>query len=275
MKESFILPVRYKALKNIERFAYSRADFLTCVSFGLKNYIVKCFGISSEKIEVVPSIVDTKKFIYDKNTRERMRQILHLQGKIVFTYCGSVETWQLLDKVIEFSMLANRVCHKAHLLLLIRGDKEKINRLIAKCNLNKDDVTLLSLEHQNVPQFLSAGDVGLIFRDDNLLNAVAFPVKFAEYLASGLFVISTAGASEIARFTQANKGAGYILKAFPQFDHDEIRAIFSLLETDEVLAHEKRAYRHGIARETVGIDILCSKYESLYRRLNRESLNGH
>lgn len=96
-----------------------------------------------------------------------------------------------------------------------------------------NDVTLPSLEHQDVPMFLSTGDVGVIFRKDNLLNAVALPVKLGEYLSSGLFVLTTTGAREIANFVQYNLDIGYVLGNFPRYDFDEIRVAISLLKKAE------------------------------------------
>lgn len=267
IKDIILLPVRYKALKNIEKFAYFYSDFLSCISHGLKDYISTGFSVPSAKIEIVPCSVDINTFTPDENGRRQVRQMLHLQDKIVFTYCGSLETWQRLDKVIEFFKIAKYLCSDIHLLLLIRVDRNKINRLLAKYNIDKSHVSLLSLEHREVTKFIRAGDVGVIFRENNLLNSVSFPTKFGEYLASGLFVITTTGAREVARIVNSDVNMGHVLKSFPKFDLKEIGSIISLLRSSEILTREKRAYRHDVAKATISTDIQYLKYKEIYKRL--------
>jgi glycosyltransferase involved in cell wall biosynthesis len=121
-----------------------------------------------------------------------------------------------------------------------------------------------------VPQFLRACDVGLIFRENNLLNSVSFPTKFGEYLSSGLFVISTKVPKEIDRFVQTYKNVGFIIKSFPDFDNKEIRTIISLLENGDLLSHGNRMCRYRIAMENIATDLQYLKYEKIYRLLAQE-----
>jgi glycosyltransferase involved in cell wall biosynthesis len=50
-----------------------------------------------------------------------------------------------------------------------------------------------------VPAYLAASDVGFLLRQDNPVNHVASPVKFGEYLASGLAVVTSPKLGDVSR----------------------------------------------------------------------------
>ncbi len=271
LKDIVLLPIRYRAIGDIERLIYSQADFISCVSTSLRDYLTSHFKIPAWKVDVVPCSVDTNKFIYDVETRENMRQRLNVSRKIVFIYCGSIERWQRLDKVIEFFKIANTISRDVHLLLLINGDKRIINNILISSGLNMESVTLTSADHNDVPRFLMAGDVGLIIRDDNLLNAVSFPTKFGEYLSSGLFIISTRGVRDIANFIASYNDTGYVIEHYPRFSVDEIKTLMLSLFEGKSLNVEMRSARHDLAKSELDIHKQYKKYQFIYNNLVRAS----
>jgi len=269
LKDIVLLPVRYRAMRDIEKLIYSEAEFISCVSTALKNYLISHFKIPTWKIDVVPCSVDTSKFMYNVETREDMRQRLNVSRKIVFVYCGSTERWQRIDKVIEFFKIANSISGNVHLLLLINGDKRMVNNFLISSGLNMGNITIISAGHDDVPRFLMAGDVGLIIRDDNLLNAVSFPTKFGEYLSSGLFIISTGVVLDIANFIKSYNHTGYLLEYYPEFSVEEIKKILSFLFEGTMLNEKMRSARHELAKSELDIRGQYKKYQDFYNNLIR------
>ena len=68
--------------------------------------------------------------------------------------------------------------------------------------LLENDYTLLSVEHDLMPAYLAAADLGLLFREKHLLNKIASPGKFAEYVMCGLPVMMT---DEIGDYSEIMK----------------------------------------------------------------------
>lgn len=53
--------------------------------------------------------------------------------------------------------------------------------------------------HEEIFQFIPVGDLGLIIRDNSLINRVAFPTKFSEYLASGVPILCSSSIKDVAQ----------------------------------------------------------------------------
>lgn len=81
---------------------------------------------------------------------------------------------------------------------LWQQDKSNIDTLISKgirvISLSKkvfDNEKCISLfvPFQDVPKYLSAADIGILWRDRTFINYSASPSKLSEFAASGLFII--------------------------------------------------------------------------------------
>ena len=107
-------------------------------------------------------------------------------NQIVFTFSGFRMPWQKIADIIN---------------LFIQIDKEKNNVFFAfYCNIDDEFLNLLKnkfpkknyvakfLDKNEYFRYLSACDVGVILRDYNVTNLVAFPNKFSDYIAAGLVV---------------------------------------------------------------------------------------
>jgi glycosyltransferase involved in cell wall biosynthesis len=79
-------------------------------------------------------------------------------------------------------------------------------------DLPGDRFTRLSVDRNEVPGYLNAADIGFLLRARHPLNEVASPVKFGEYLASGLTVISSPGIGDVSRLIE-REGLGILVDA--------------------------------------------------------------
>jgi len=260
---------RYRELKRIEKTVYLQADSLCCVSNAFKDYIIKRFGRSPEKITVVHCAVDTDLFRFDPKIRFTMRHKLGLKDKLVLVYSGSLAPWQLPNKLLDFFTLVKKIHPNSHLLMLTK-DTSAARNLLKKRLKESVSVTLLSLNHREVPSYLMAGDVGLLLREDTIINRVAFPTKFAEYLSSGLFVVTTQGIKDIARYITAYPVAGDVLHHFPELDKAELQELLMRLHMEDLLTDIAREERSIIAAQLFGAKQQFGKYLEVYNDLTRD-----
>ena len=76
---------------------------------------------------------------------------------------------------------------KNSVLHVITFDIEKANRKINDVFSDRDNISVYSiLNRVEIPNILSQFEYGFIIRECNLVNYVASPIKFAEYLACGV-----------------------------------------------------------------------------------------
>jgi glycosyltransferase involved in cell wall biosynthesis len=116
------------------------------------------------------------------------------KNKVRFVYSGSTVKYQMIDETLLFFKYYHEKKNNSELLLLIRDNTELVEKKIKELELDPDSIIISfapSLKELN--DKLNACDIAIMLREENLLNYYAFPTKFAEYLASGLPVISTKG----------------------------------------------------------------------------------
>ena len=58
------------------------------------------------------------------------------------------------------------------------------------------------VSHNQIFEYLSACDVGMLIRDDNFTNRVAFPNKFSDYINAGLSIVISPSLREPTRLLE-------------------------------------------------------------------------
>ena len=89
--------------------------------------------------------------------------------------------------------------------------KDKATEIISKYLINEREYIIIDYaigpNHNIIPSLLCASDVGILLRENNLVNNVASPGKFAEYLMCGLPVIMGSGIGDYSELMQENENA--------------------------------------------------------------------
>jgi glycosyltransferase involved in cell wall biosynthesis len=137
----------------------------------------------AESIMVVHNSYDPSKYCKDSAVRMNHRRNLGLKNRLVAVYAGSLVNWYLFDEMARF---CNRL-HKRHPDSVAMWCSYEWNRDSEQWanSLLEGDVLLLNLTPEEVPGALQASDMGLMFLRLTVSNTTTFPIKFAEYLASG------------------------------------------------------------------------------------------
>lgn len=168
-----------------------KTDELIAVSNNLIKYKEEEFSLKKlkEKTLIISGAADNNLFYYNKELRLNARKSYNLEGKIVFTYVGSLnKPWQIPNKVFELVFkLKNRIPNL--FFLVITPDKMIAETYAENYHLHSDDIAILEVPQDDLNYFLNASDFGLLLRENLLVNRVAAPTKFAEYLLSGVPVI--------------------------------------------------------------------------------------
>jgi len=199
--------------------------------------------------------------------REQARERLRLDSRMVIGYLGSAAAWQQADAIVEaFSQIVCRL-PEAHLLVLT-PDIGAFEKLLAANEVPASRVTLLSLGHSEVPDYLPAMDVGVLLREESVVNRVASPTKFAEYLASGVPVLTTDVLEHFARLVRS-EGVGIVWHA-PRPDAQELEEFIRFLER-AVQDRQSVATRCG---EAVRSRLTWKQGGETYRRCYAELLQN-
>lgn len=226
-----------KAAKNLKNFKKIYA-----VSESLKKYLTNNYDINSEKVAVIPSLASNN-FRFDEQKRRKLRYELNLNSKdlmVVFS-SGGTANWQNNDII---KILADKGLKVLNLSKKAIRHKNIINKFIT---------------YFEMPMYLNSADAAIIWRDKSIVNSVASPVKFSEYICCGLPVIANRSVDMISELITHEK-CGVLLDDIEEVN---LNILDDLRQKDRTKISEL-----GISK--FGIDIIANKYIQSY--LSMENL---
>lgn len=164
-----------------EEFIKERRPIILTVNKRLLNYLKERYP-EYEKIKILPNGVDIELF----SKCEPDKELASIRKKKA-VFCGGIDFW------VDVELLYNLAKDLKDIILVLIGPaKVNIDKLINLPNV----IYLGARKYTEIPSLIKACDVGLIpFKRDRLIEYVEKPLKYYEYLASGLPVVAT-GLSE-------------------------------------------------------------------------------
>ena len=243
VEEYFDIDILRKRLKlyNYKRALRNLINFssLSVVSNALKNYLIINYHINENKIHVVPTLVD-KFFDYDEIERRKKRYKLGIKkNEILFVFSsGGVAKWQN-NSIIE----------------IIAQNNYKVLNLSKKLIRNQNVINKF-IPYNEIYKYLSAADVAIIWREKSVVNKVASPVKFSEYVCCGLPVVSNNNVDLIKNFIK-NHNCGLLIKELEYLKNNEIKNLLKL--------NRLKISREGKVK--FGIKNISSLYLNVYDNL--------
>ncbi|MEJ8801528.1 glycosyltransferase [Pontibacter sp. H249] len=193
----------------LEFFAYKFSNKVSVVSSVFKNELQKHYGYKQD-VSVIPCCINE---VYKKDKRET--------DEIRFVYSGSTLKWQKFEETINLYLQISKKLNKTKLTLFTK-DTTKADEYIKKINIPNVDVKYLS--HNDLLLELRNHDFGFLIRDNVMLNNVASPVKFAEYLACGLIPIVSPGVGDYSELVR-DKRIGIVVDKDHKFNYNEINKL--------------------------------------------------
>lgn len=187
------------------------ANKIFAVSDKLKKYYITSCNVMDKIFVKYPCLSDPVKFYFSKELRISVRKELGIPtNTIVFIYSGGISNeWHISEKMFKFF---NEMINHSNDVFFLFLSKDKIGMEIAlhKFPMLIDKSTFLSVSNIEVCKYLNAADYGILFRENTIMNNVASPTKFAEYMLCGLPVIISEGVGDYSSFTTEN-GVGLII----------------------------------------------------------------
>ena len=199
----------YHRLVAAEQNACLNSDVVLCVSHGMAAHLAEKYKLPRERFVVIPCCVDVDRFSKNADEHNPIKQSLNLKDKFVVTYLGSLAWYQLPEESLRIFQIISRVLPNAHFMALTT-QPAIMEKAIRSAGIGESCTTVLSVSPQDVPKYLAASDLGLLLRHESIVNAVASPVKFGEYMAAGVPLIMTHG---IGDYSQAvmQQGLGAVI----------------------------------------------------------------
>jgi len=217
---------------------------------------------------IVPCLVADERIPTDERAealRVERRRSWGLSGdEWVAAYAGSLAPWQELPRLAAIARHVVDRVPQFRLLVLApqRGEAEAV---FARAGIVRGRVMVLSPGADDVVSTLCGADAGVLLRRPSVANAVAFPTKFAEYLAAGLCVVVSDGAAEVASMVGPAAALGHVL----EWCKDDATWAARLAGASRPGTVAERAARRAFARSALALSRGVERYRALYAALSR------
>jgi hypothetical protein len=182
--------MRYKQLKNIERRIVAKADVILTRSLHAIDFLVQQYG--EDKRQKISRVLNGRDEYVFKRSPNDERSTLRKELKIpedafVSVYCGSLAPQYGLPEMAKLHSLMLKNNQQSYWLVLTANIDEM------HPYLNMPNVIVRTVAADEVPKYLSIGNVGLALRNSTFSMKGVAPIKLGEYLLIGLPIIASAG----------------------------------------------------------------------------------
>jgi len=223
-----------KAVENLNKF-YK----ISVVSYSLKDHLIANHKIDVKKVVITPCLAGNDfKFYVHKREEIRKEFNLSIEDVLIVFSSGGTANWQNNEVLI---MLA-----KKGIKVLNLSKKEILHKNV----FNK------FVSYSEMPSYLNAADVAIIWRDKSIGNKVASPVKFSEYICCGLPVIANSSVDMISEYITKHD-SGVLIDSL---DDIELRTLKDLKQKNREKISETGILNFGI--ETI-VDKYLKTYSSI------------
>lgn len=253
---------KLREIARIDRQVCRRADHVLTVSTPLARMLARRHRIEADRLTVIPTCVETARFSSAESTRQRIRREMAVDEDILLVvYCGSLWAWGYPAGLLDAFQAIRRIDHRAHFLALT-PDVEAMASTIERAGIPDAARTIRKVDHHRVADYLAASDIALLIREQNWVNAVACPTKFAEYLAAGLPVVLSPGIGDLGRIV-TEEGVGQTWTGT-----EDLGPLIERIRTDRA---EVSARCRDSARRLFDLDNHLDRLRDLYALIGRDT----
>ncbi len=166
----------------VDRYLFQQADGIVVVSTYLRDHLKNIYGVSEEKIIILPNAADPD--IFSPRGEEKP-----VEYKTVIGFVGGFYPWHGLDLLCK--AMASMDVKKLNVSVVLIGDGPQrafINALVEALGLNDSVVFMGSVDHKVLPKYIATFDVAVMPNS----NEYGSPMKVFEYMAMGIPVVAPA-----------------------------------------------------------------------------------
>lgn len=247
----------YRLMRLGEDYLLKKSDYFT-VETNKHAQIIRSFknGLS-DKMEVIPCCVDIKKF-----HRPLKSNNFNSNHKFNLIYLGQVGTWYLIGEMLDLFKVVSKRIPNSYFTFLTHDEPESIYSIAKDKGVDASRIAVKVLKMQEIPNYLNGCQAGVFFINP-YKRYNSSPIKFGEYLASGMPVIVNSGIGDCDEVVLKEK-TGVVIDDFSLQEYERAaEELNSLMSEGHILRERcvRAAERH------FSLEMGIKKYLDIYGRL--------
>ena len=174
------------------RYNLETADRIICVSSQLRTHLIAKWGISAQKIIVLPNGVAVAQFRPDSNSSKRVRKVFGFEDNPLVLFVGNFYEWHDIVTLLDSFPLVLNVHPNVRLVLVGDGSmRESMEKYSADLGLSHVVYFTGLIPHTDVPDYMASADIAVVpypeMDQENWLS----PLKLFEYMASAKAIVAS------------------------------------------------------------------------------------
>lgn len=212
-------------------------------------------------VAVIPCCVDFNHFVLASATqREQTRDELGIStDATVVGYLGSLGGNYMLDEMLRMFVAVRNRRPGARLLMVTRSPPAEILVAALAHDISAEELVIRTATRDEVPQLISAADIGMAFKRSSFSALACSPTKLGEMLALGIPMVVNAGVGDVEVVARDNDATIIV----DRFDEDALAEAAKAILAGKC---ERSAIRAG-ARRWFELGDGVAAYDAIYRML--------
>lgn len=167
-------------------YAKNHCDMYNFVTNAMREFDINTYNYRKDiPYTIIPTLyrplaVDPV-HLHDVRERENLKE-----DDFVVSYVGATQAWQSAEELVRVIELIANKYQNAKFLLLTNGELKELSQLDDNV---RNRIIKKTVPHKEMPYYLAMTNVGIVMRDDNMVNRVAAPTKIAEYITNGVAIL--------------------------------------------------------------------------------------
>lgn len=189
--------LRKWVLQLIDAYTLRKVSGVIYVSEAMKSYYESKYKVKTKSI-VVPCLSE---FADYESSIQRIPNS--------FVYIGGLSVWQCFDEILK---LYAKIRTKDSIFHIITLNTELARKKVIQHLGDETNIEIYSItDRKQIPETLNRFQYGFLIRQHDVVNMVAAPIKFLEYLSCGVNVIMTDAIKSYAKIV-AERNIGTIVE---------------------------------------------------------------
>lgn len=258
--------LKYRVLRRLEYTMGMRADY---IATGTNHMVdrLRQWGTAATVLRV-PSCVDEEEFCFRPEARARVRDALGVGERPIFVYAGKFGDLYYREEIGELCRTLREIVPKAFFLILTPNPLHEVRGLFARHGIGGAEALHIGFAPlEAMPEWLSAGDLGIVAVPPFPAQRFRSPIKVGEYLACGLPYVVCRGVSEDDQWAERHQ-VGVVLDDFGAAAVRAQAGCFRRLLREDRLVQRQRCRETGI--DYRGKHIAVEAFGRIFREIYPE-----